>query len=158
MEQPFAIVIAVLVLTVCLAALFTSVAALFPVTVEITRRAVDDHPGRTFALGLVNVLFLGGISAALFSAGGPVLKFIGLITFSAGVIGLTFGLAAVSGLAGERISPHRSGLGRMILGTVVLSLGSATPFVGWFGLIPYVACLGLGGFVLGLFRRRPASA
>jgi hypothetical protein len=158
MEQPLAILIAVLALTVCLVALFTSVAALFPVTVEITRRAVDDHPGRSFALGLVNVLFLGGVSMALFSVGGPFFRFLGVVVFSAGVIGLTFGLAAVSGLAGERIAPHRSGLGRMILGTVVLSLGSATPFVGWFGLIPYVACIGLGGFVLGLFRRRPASA
>ncbi len=158
MEQPFAILIAVLGLTVCLAALFTSVAALFPVTVEVTRRAVDDHPGRSFALGVVNVLFLGGVSLALFSVGGPFFRLIGLIFFSAAVIGLTFGLTAVSGLAGERIAPHRSGWGRMILGTVLLSLGSATPFVGWFGLIPYIACIGLGGFVLGLFRRRPVSA
>jgi hypothetical protein len=154
MEQPFAIVIAVLVLMVCLAALFNAVAALFPVTVEVSRRAIDDHPGRSFALGVVNVLFLGGVSAALLSIGGSPFRFLGAVVIVVGVIGLTFGLAAVSGLAGERIAPHGSGLGRMILGTFVLGLGGATPYVGWFGLIPYVSCLGLGGFVLGLFRRR----
>jgi hypothetical protein len=77
-----------------------------------------------------------------------------LLVTSAGTVALTFGLAAVVGLTGERIAPQRSGLARIVLGTVVLSLGCLTPVVGWFGLLPYVACLGVGGFVLGLFRRR----
>ncbi len=161
MEQPLAILIAVLALTVCLAALFTAVGALFPVTVEIARRAIDDHSGRAFGLGIVNLVFLGGVSMALVSiadgSGVRLFSLIALIVTAAGVIGLTFGLAAVSGLAGERLAPQRSGLARIVLGTVVLTLGSATPFVGWFGLLPYVLCLALGGFVLALFRRRPPS-
>jgi hypothetical protein len=161
MEQPLAILFAVLALTVCLAALFTAVAALFPVTVEISRRAVDDHPGRALGLGVVNIVFLGGASMALVSLGDGsgvrLLSLLALIIASAGVVGLTFGLAAVSGLAGERLAPQRTGLARIVLGTVVLTLGSATPFVGWFGLLPYVLCLALGGFVLALFRRRPPT-
>ena len=161
MEQPLAILFAVLALTVCLAALFTAVAALFPVTVEISRRAVDDRPGRALGLGLVNIVFLGGASMALVSLGNGsgvrLFSLLALIIASAGVVGLTFGLAAVSGLAGERLAPQRTGLARIVLGTVVLTLGSATPFVGWFGLLPYVLCLALGGFVLALFRRRPPS-
>lgn len=157
MDEPIGMLLAAILLMIGLAGLFGAVAALFPVTVEITRRAADDHPGRSFVLGLVNVLFLTGLTLALLSISqGPVLRFLALVVASAGTAGLTFGLAAVVGLVGERISPHRSGLGRIVLGTVVLSLGSLTPFVGWFGLLPYVACLGLGGFVLGLFRRRAA--
>jgi hypothetical protein len=155
MEEPFGILIAALGLTLCLAALFSGVSALFPVTVEMARRAADDHPGRSFGLGLVNLLFLSGLTTALLSiSNGPVLRLLALIVASAGIAALTFGLAAVSGLAGERLSPHRSGLGRVVLGTVVLSLGCLTPFVGWFGLLPYIACLGLGGFVFSFFRRR----
>lgn len=161
MEQPLAILIAALALTACLAALFTAVAALFPVTVEISRRAVDDHPGRAIALGVVNLVFLGGVSMALVSLGDGsgvrLFSLLGLIVAAAGVVGLTLGLAAVSGLVGERLAPQRSGVGRIVLGTVVLTLGSATPFVGWFGLLPYALCLALGGFVLGFFRRRPPS-
>ena len=158
MEDPFAILVASLLLTVCLAALFTSVAALFPVSVEIARRAADDHPGRSFGLGLVNVLFLTGLTLAFLSiSGGPLMKLLALIVASAGIVALTFGLTAVSGLAGERLAPHRSGMGRIVLGTVALSLGSLTPIVGWFGLLPYIICLGMGGFVLSVFRRRSAG-
>ncbi len=157
MDEPIGMLLAAILLTICLAALFAAAAALFPVTVEITRRAADDHPGRSFGLGLVNLLFLTGLTLTLLSISqGPVLKLLALIVASAGIAALTFGLAAVVGLAGERLAPHRSGLARIVLGTVVLSLGSLTPFVGWFGLLPYVACLGLGGFVLALFRRRTA--
>jgi hypothetical protein len=155
MEDPLSMLLAAILLTICLAALFAAVAALFPVTVEITRRAADDQPGRSFGLGLVNILFLTGLTLALLSISeGPFLRFLALLVTSAGTVALTFGLAAVVGLTGERIAPQRSGLARIVLGTVVLSLGCLTPVVGWFGLLPYVACLGVGGFVLGLFRRR----
>jgi hypothetical protein len=162
MSQPLAVLLAVVGLMVSLAGLFTAVAALFPVTVEITRRAADDHPGRAAGLGLVNIVFLGGVSIALQSASeGSGVRFLGLLSIliaAFGVIGLAFGLAAVAGLAGERLAPHRSGMGRIVLGTIVLTLGGVTPFIGWFGLFPYVACLGLGGFILGLFRRRSHPA
>jgi hypothetical protein len=42
----------------------------------------------------------------------------------------------------------------MLTGTVVLTLASATPFLGWFVFLPAIISLGLGAFVLGWFRRR----
>ncbi|HET7011944.1 MAG TPA: hypothetical protein VFI11_14290 [Anaerolineales bacterium] len=155
MEEPFGILIASLALTVCLAALFAAVSALFPVTVEMARRSADDQPSRSFWLGLVNLLFVTGLTVLLLSISqGPVLRFLAMVVAAAGFIILTLGLAAVCGLVGERLAPHRSGLGRIVLGTVVMTLGSITPLVGWFGLFPYAAFLGAGGFIISFFRRR----
>ena len=56
-------------------------------------------------------------------------------------------------IVGARLMPGGQGLRPAIWGTVALTLGCLTPYVGWFGLLPYVVIRGLGAFVLTLFGR-----
>ena len=66
---------------------------------------------------------------------------------------LSFGLAGMVNLVGERIMPEHSSLKKTVWGTVLLTFACALPFVGWFLLLPYVAFLGFGAVILGFFQR-----
>jgi len=145
-----------------LAAFFAVLFALFPRRVSRTRAMADGSPGRSFALGLVNAVFLTAMILALLALsqwtgvqllGVPALALIGLLTAAT-----VFGLAGVIQLVGERLLPQQAELGRTIWGTLAVSLGCAAPFVGWFGLLPYVVILGLGAFILTFFDRHPGAA
>ncbi|MDX1600283.1 MAG: hypothetical protein R3191_02075 [Anaerolineales bacterium] len=107
-------------------------------------------------VGAINVLFLSalgfGFSALADAVGADLLQLPALLFLSLLVILLAFGLTAASMLVGERLFPS-AGLFRSRLGGAgVLTLAALAPFVGWFGFLPYVAFLGSGGFILGLFR------
>jgi hypothetical protein len=74
-------------------------------------------------------------------------------------VGLSFGSAGMAQLAGKRLAPTQGEVRRDIWGALVLSLGSALPFVGWFLLLPYVELVGLGAFIIGFFHReRPGPS
>jgi hypothetical protein len=140
-----------------LVALFGVMAALFPRSLARTRRAVDQTPGWCLGLGVVNAVFLAGVGLAFVGLadglGAPVLRVPGLVAFSLLAIFLTFGLSAVAQLTGSRLFPQRSAAARVLLGGGMLTLASLTPFVGWFGVLPYAMLVGLGGFILSWFRK-----
>ncbi len=71
---------------------------------------------------------------------------------SAGAGALLLGLAGAVKLIGERLLPERSHHQQMVWGGLATVLGCLTPFIGWFGLFPYVALLGFGAFILSWFR------
>jgi hypothetical protein len=152
-----ALVIAILGV-VCLIALFFVLGVLFPRQVENTHTAAEAEPGRAFLVGLVNLVFLSALVLALASIadkrGLAILQLLALLILALLVVGVTFGLSGMAHLVGQRILPERSGMQRTLWGSLALILASLTPFVGWFGLFPYVGMQGLGGFVLGLFSRR----
>jgi hypothetical protein len=54
-------------------------------------------------------------------------------------------------LVGERLLPERGHYARVAVGAVAVGLGCALPVAGWFGLLPYVLCLGLGAFAVSFF-------
>lgn len=145
-----------------LVTLFLAVAALFTEKVERGRRAADDSPGRAFALGAVNVLFLSalgfGFGALADATGAGVLQLPAVVLLGLLAILLTFGLTAVAVLLGSRLFPAASPFRRWLGGGIVLTLAALTPFVGWFGLLPYAAFLGSGGILLGLLRGASAPA
>lgn len=142
--------------TITVVALFMAVAALFVGRVERGRRAADDSPGRSFAVGAVNVLFLGalglGFSALVDATGQDVFQLPALLFLSLLAILVTFGLTCVAVLLGSRLFPTASPFRRRLGGGIVLTLAALTPFVGWFGLLPYAAFLGSGAMILGLLR------
>lgn len=161
MAEGFSVIVVSLLGGATLVGLFTAMGVLFPQLVDSAQRAAEAMPGRSFLLGLVNVLFLS-IAAIAFSAlgdglGAAIVKILALPPFLAVVLGLAFGLAAMSPLVGERLTPRRSRPAQIALGASVMVLGSLAPFVGWFGLFPYIAFRGLGGFVIGLFGRAPEN-
>lgn len=139
-----------------LAAFFVVMSALFPRRVGRTRALAAGLPGRSLAIGLVNFIFLMAVILALMALadwsgvalfGVPALVLMVLLS-TAGV----FGLAGVVQLVGERLLPQQPEPNRMLWGTLAVSFGCATPVVGWFGLLPYVALLGLGAFILTFFE------
>ena len=151
-------------LTLGLAAYFLVVSALFPNRVARTKSAIQSTPARSFGIGLVNFVFFAVIAIALFSGAeksGPFIKT--LLTIPALLITallatmLSFGLAGMTSLIGERILPELTSWRQSILGTVCLCFACAPPFVGWFLLFPYAGLVGIGAFILGLFQREPKS-
>ncbi|HLE03836.1 MAG TPA: hypothetical protein VI729_04380 [Anaerolineales bacterium] len=158
MNDGVAMLIAAPVVFGSLVALFSLLRVLFPVQVGSAKLAAIEMPGRSFALGTVNLLLLSVIVAALGAlggGGGGIFQLLALILVGLLVIALGFGLAGMSVLIGERLLPDSSLARQTAWGSATLVLASLTPFLGWFGLFPYLAILGLGGFLIGLFRRSP---
>ena len=158
MNDGVAMVIAAPFVFASLVALFSLLRVLFPDQVGSAQGAATEMPGRSLALGMVNLLLIGVIVAAFGALGegrAGIFQLFALILFGLLVIALAFGLAGMSVLIGERLIPDASHTRQTAWGAAALVLASLTPFVGWFGLFPYLAIQGLGGFLIGLFRRSP---
>ena len=150
----------ILSLTVSLAAYFLVIGALFASRVTKTQRVINQLAGRSFLVGLVNFLFFGVIAIVLFSVADntsaairviltiPALLITALLTMI-----LSFGLAGMVNVLGERILPEHSSLKKSAWGTVILAFACALPFVGWFLLFPYAGLIGFGAVILGFFQR-----
>ena len=150
----------IIFLTISLAAYFLVLNALFTNRVTRAQRVMNQMPARAIGVGLVNFLFFGVIAMILFSvaenANGAIkaiLTLPALLITALLVITLSFGLAGVVNLLGERILTEHSSLKKSIGGSVLLSFACALPFVGWFLLFPYTALLGFGAVILSLFQR-----
>jgi len=152
----------ILLLIAAITAYFIVLSALFENRVTKTQRAITAMPGRSFGVGLVNFLFFGVIAVVLLSLAdanrvGNVMRVILLFPTVAvlvflGIL-LTFGLAGMVNIIGERIFPDHAVLKQKALGAVILCIACALPILGWFLLLPYVGFVGIGGFILGLFQR-----
>ncbi len=150
----------IILLTIALAAYFLFIGALFANRVAKTQRVITAVPGRSFGVGLVNFAFFGTVALVLFSLAenaGSVAKAILILPalFITAVLAvlLSFGLAGMVDLLGERILPEVTSWKRIVFSTAVLSFACALPVVGWFLLFPYVGFVGIGAFILGLFQR-----
>ena len=155
MPEALALLILAPLLAVTLVALFLVMGALFPRQIAAVKSIGSSMPGRSFLLGLINVLFLSVIAAAL-SGGGDLGQLIALLLFAVLVIGLAFGLAGMAPLIGERLLPESSGIRPVVWGAAIIIVASLTPFIGWFLLFPYLSFRGLGAFILSLFTRTPS--
>lgn len=135
--------------------------ALFPARLARVRAIADQMPGRSSVVGLVNLIFFGavalGFSALADRTGAEWLRLPALAVAAGLAVGLSFGLNAVSALAGARLRPQDSALRQKVWGTLTLSLGSALPVLGWFGLLPYIGCLGLGALIISFIARAPEA-
>ena len=135
-----------------LVALFVAMGALFPRQIADGKSKSSEMPGRSFLVGLINVVFLSVIIAAL-SGGGDFPQFVALLLFAILAIGLVFGLAGIGPLIGERLLPESSSVRQAGWGAAIMVVASLTPFIGWFLLFPYLSFRGLGAFILSLFAR-----
>lgn len=157
MQQPFTVLLAFVSLGAVLFGLFASLSAFFPRQVRLARRAAEESPGRSLLLGAVNTAFVAALSLTLLAAGegrGPVLTTLGVLLLAAGLSALAVGLAGSASLVGNRLLRRGGGMSEILVGTVSLTLASATPLLGWFVFLPGVIFLGLGSFLLGWSRRR----
>ena len=154
------LLVIVLLLLVGLSAYFLVLNALFASRLTRTKTVAQTMPGRSFGIGFVNFVFFAVIAMVLLSVAENTGAFIkGILTIPAVVILaflaiiLSFGLAGMSNLIGERIFPELPAWKQSLWGTVSLSLACALPFVGWFLLLPYVGFVGFGSVILGILQR-----
>ena len=150
----------IILLTIGLAAYFLVIGALFANRMTRAQRVINQMPARAIGVGLVNFLFFGVIAMILFSvaenANGAIkaiLTLPALLITTLLAITLSFGLAGLVSVLGERILPEYSHLKKSIGGTVLLSFACALPFVGWFLILPYASLLGFGAVIISLFQR-----
>ena len=154
----------ILLLTVTLSAYFLVIGALFTARVAKTQASLNLTPGRSFGLGMVNFFFFGTIAlillmlidgnanrvndivrVILFFPAVGVLAFLGIL--------LSFGLAGIVQELGSRIAPEHEPRKQLVIGSALLTIACALPFVGWFLLLPYVTFTGIGATILGFFQK-----
>lgn len=140
---------------------FVVLGALFSKQSSKTQAAIVSMPNRALGIGAVNFIFFSVIAIILFSISQGtdgllqvILTILAVLITAALVIALSFGLAGVANVIGERALPEASPLKRGVWGTVFLSLACALPLVGWFLMFPYVGLVGIGAFIIGYFQRQ----
>ena len=160
MSDILRLLIVIILLTIGLVAYFLVLNALIAPRIERTKSVEQTMPARSAGIGLVNFVFFAVIATVLLSMAettGPVIR--GILTIPAVIIlaalafVLSLGLVATSNLIGERLFPNFAAWKQTLWGTVCLSLACALPFVGWFLLLPYIVCVGIGAVILGFLQR-----
>lgn len=139
---------------------FIVLSALFPVRTVKIMEVISRMPGRSFSIGLVNFLFFLAVAMLLFSlseqADGLLKGILFVLALAITIIlsvSLSFGLAGMATVIGERITPTQSPWRRTLWGALLLGLGCAVPLLGWFLLLPAAAWAGMGAFIIVYFQK-----
>ncbi len=157
MDQPFLLTILVVLIGLCLAAFFITIEALFGELVEGITRSAEEKPGRAFWVGLANTVFLIAIAIGLMSL--AEISTWGLVPavpgFCVGIfvaVGIVFGLTGMVRLIAGLVFPGKDGWKLQASGAGVVILACLVPYIGWFGLFPYLGLRGFGAFILHLME------
>jgi hypothetical protein len=164
MNDIFRLTLIIILLTITFASYFLVIHALFANRVGKTQNVINQTPGRSFGLGLVNLLFFGVIAFVLLMLidgnANRVEGFIRVILFFPTLIIwifltslLSIGLTSMVKVLSERIFPDLSSWKQIIWGSVVLCFACALPFVGWFLLLPFLSFVGIGATILGFLQK-----
>jgi hypothetical protein len=145
-------------------ALLGTVDLFLPKPVKRARQKLEASPGRSFLVGIINVVFWcvvlvlwfewtrynGGpdIMAYLIGSALVVLLLIGII-----IPGVP-GLVALAGLTGARWNASASPLGQDLRGGLLLVLACLTPYIGWFIFTPALLSTAVGAGLLTFFQRK----
>ena len=132
-------------------AFFTVIEGLFQTTVDKCREIAEGSLGKSFWLGVVNTIFFVGLVFLFIfldeQSGIPLLALPGVILAIAFLFGVIVGFSAMIQLVGDRLFSNHSGFRKKSYAAGITVLGCLTPFVGWFGLLPYLIFVGFGAFV-----------
>lgn len=164
MNQVFPILILIIVSGICLIAFFLAMTAFFGRILERTKTVAIERAGRSFLIGLLNGLFSSAIVIALIAlgqnTGGAVFLALAFVFGLALLGGILFGVTAMVLTVKERLYPGQLGNRPVIYAGAVATLACLTPYIGWFGLFPYMIFRGLGAFILTLvdIRREQRQA
>lgn len=152
-----------------LVAMLYAIDLLMPGPVEKARSVLESSLGKSFLLGLVNILFSAVIAFLLLcgaqllhnqgSGGTAILS--GILAVLAVLIVLAIAILALNGLVslasllGTRMTKSRPSIRGELWGGVLLVLASLTPYLGWFIFAPAVISMGVGATILSLLQRKP---
>ena len=151
---------------VALLALLNAIHLLLPGPVDSARLKLETTLGKSFLLGLVNILFFLVIAAILIwltqlirNQSHGIISILAVITATlalAILVTITVfalnGVVALASLFGTRFSETSSPFKRDLFGGILLILACLTPYLGWYIFTPIVICMGLGASVLALFQ------
>jgi MFS family permease len=158
MQEPLVLTLISIIGIVILGSFFTALLALFPKLIQRTARAAKLMHGRTLIIGILNVAFFAFLTIGLGflseQTASSLLQIMTMVLIGLILIGLGLGLAAMALLMGEQIVPQRPEIQQIAAGSGLLILSSLTPYLGWFLLLPYLFCRGVGGLFLAIFRRK----
>ncbi len=145
-------------LTASLAALLLVLTGLLPSISRGSQMALVRFPRRAFLIGLVNYLFLGGISLALTQIGEGLTDVIALFLLLLLAAVTVLGLTGTVGFLGQRLSElgsrPASPVRQLVWGTLALVLAGVFPVLGWFLLAPTLLLLSFGSAVLAWRNRK----
>ncbi|MCP4538164.1 MAG: hypothetical protein GY832_13570 [Chloroflexi bacterium] len=135
--------------------------SLVPGYVERARAVMRARPGRSFLLGLVNLLFFGAVSLLSGVNFAPLALLGALALFFVLPLFLLMGLLIAAGIAGEQVwlqVTARSGslLGSLLIGILALGLTILVPILGWLLFLGLVLA-GLGAGIVALVQRKKAE-
>jgi len=138
------------------AMLFVGMQAFFGSFLEGVEQAADEHAGRAFLTGLINSIFLFAVGYLFIlwaqSTGVAVLGAVGVIFWLVLLIGMVYGLAGMALLARTRLYGDAAGWRPLANVGGILFLACLTPYVGWFGFLPYLILRGLGAVMIHSLR------
>ena len=154
MNQVFPILLLIIISGICLIALFATLNAYFGRVLERTKTVASERASRSFLTGLVNSLFLVAVGLALAAiAQNGELAVLFVLAFLISLLlllGIVFGTTAMMLVLKERLFPGQLGNRPFIYASSIGTLACLTPYIGWFGLFPYMIFRGIGAFVITL--------
>jgi len=140
-----------------LVAFFIIIEALFGELVEGVSRSAEEKPGKALWVGLVNTVFLIAIAIGWIGLAETIV--FGLVfavpVLAVGIFvaaGIVFGLAGMVRLIAGLVFPGKDGWKSQASGSGVFILACLVPYIGWFGLFPYLVLRGFGAFILHLIE------
>jgi hypothetical protein len=158
MNQALLILLLTLISAVCLIGFFISVNAFFGRILDRTKTIAVERAGRALLTGFVNSLFIVAITVALLALGQDSgVGFFFIVAFILAIIWLIailFGLTAMILVLKDRLYPGELGNRPLAISAAIAILGCLTPYIGWFGLFPYMVFRGTGAFILALVAHR----
>jgi amino acid permease len=152
--------------------LLAAIRLLLPAPVEKARLKLDIALGKSFLLGLVNMMFFSAIAALLVwltqltrsqSFGiapflAAVMAVLALAILVTTVVFALNGVVAMASLFGSRLDKTKSPFMSDLYGGLLLVLACLTPYIGWYLFTPVVISMGLGASILALFQKKPLVA
>ncbi len=134
---------------IALSSLFLMLRGLFTARQHEVESTLIASPVKSLLVGALVAGVGFGLFAGLGATGVPPLVVIALIVAGVASLAALFGLATVATVVGERVLALRerrsSPFAQTSVGTVVLAIAAAVPFLGWFVIGPIAVLVGLAG-------------
>ncbi|MEJ2011059.1 MAG: hypothetical protein P8X64_02415 [Anaerolineales bacterium] len=141
---------------ISIAMLFVGMYVFFRSFLQGVERAGTNNPGRAFLTGLINTIFLIALGMLFVSwgqsTGFAILGGIGALFWILLLVGIVFGLSGMVLLARTRLYGEAAGWRPVANSGGILFLACATPYIGWFGFLPYLVLRGLGAVMLHMYE------
>ena len=156
MQEGLAVVIFTPLIGLTLVALFLVASVVFGSQVSAVRAIAASSPGRSFGIGVLNIVLITILLIALLSledAAAGIFQLLGLIVLALLAVVLTFALAGMGRLIGDRLLPDSSPVRQQAWGSTLLVAACLMPLIGWFLLFPYLVFRGTGALIISLYAR-----